>query len=61
MSYTDIQAKRASSELGMKVNAFNSSTPEAEAGRFLTLKLGRATMRNPVFKTPHLVLSKSQR
>jgi hypothetical protein len=34
----------------MVVHSFNPSTREAEAGRFLSLRPARATLRNPVWK-----------
>jgi hypothetical protein len=42
--------KRMASEPGEVAHAFNPSTREAEAGRFLSSRTARATQRNPVLK-----------
>jgi hypothetical protein len=43
------------------VHAFNPSTWEAEAGRFLSSRTARATQRNPVSKKPKKKKKKEKR
>jgi hypothetical protein len=53
--------KRDKSGPGVVAHTFDPSTWEAEAGRFLSSRIARATQRNPVSKKTKTKTKKQQR